>query len=225
MDEREQQIIHSWTENAAAWTESVRSNQIESRKVATNKAIVETIIERNPSNVLDVGCGEGWLVRELAQHGMDVTGIDCSAPLIDRARELGKGTFHVLTYDEFESTSVFDATEFDAVVCNFALVGESVELLLSSLRKLLHDDGKLFIQTVHPFAVCGPDDQYMDGWRTETFSSFGPGYKEAMPWYLRTVGSWFSVLKKAGFQVDDCKEPIHPSTGKALSLVLTCGKL
>lgn len=222
MDKSEEQIIRSWHENASAWTESVRSNQIESRKVATNKAIVETIREHNPSNVLDVGCGEGWLVRELAQHGMDVTGLDGSAPLIDQARTLGNGTFHVLTYEELESATVLNDTRFDAIVCNFALVGESTNQLLSALGRLLGDNGRLFIQTVHPFAVCGDADEYKDGWRIESFSSFGPGYREAMPWYFRTVGSWFKLVVEAGLTVEGCREPIHPMTGKPLSLLLTC---
>ena len=222
--DKEQQIIHSWTENASAWTESVRGNQIESRKVATNKAIVDCIRKYNPHKVLDVGCGEGWLVRELAQCGMEVVGTDCSAPLIDRARESGSGTFLGLTYDDLCSTSPFEGTKFDAIVCNFALVGESVSQLLSSLRNLLSADGKLFIQTVHPFAVCGDQDEYKDGWRTETFSNFGSDYKESMPWYFRTVGSWLNIITDAGLKVDQCDEPINPSTGKPLSLLFTCSE-
>lgn len=221
MDNREHQILHSWNENAAAWTESVRSESIESRQVATNKAIIDAILKHNPTNALDVGCGEGWLARELFNRGIDATGTDGAAPLIEKAEALGGGTFHVLAYEEFSATTPISSIEYDAIVCNFALVGQNVSELLISLRKQLSSKGKLFIQTVHPFAVCG-DEPYRDAWRTESFSNFGPGYKEPMPWYFRTVGSWLTLLQTAGFSIDECHEPIHPATGKPLSLLLTC---
>jgi SAM-dependent methyltransferase len=39
------------------------------------------------ASILDVGCGDGRHVSYLAQAGYDVTGVDISAPLIDRAVE------------------------------------------------------------------------------------------------------------------------------------------
>lgn len=38
------------------------------------------------STVLDVGCGHGRIANRLAAHGARVTGIDVSAPFLDRAR-------------------------------------------------------------------------------------------------------------------------------------------
>lgn len=36
--------------------------------------------------ILDLGCGHGWLARELARQGARVTGVDGSARLLDIAR-------------------------------------------------------------------------------------------------------------------------------------------
>lgn len=38
-------------------------------------------------HALDVGCGDGWLARRLAERVTWVTGIDLSAPMIERARQ------------------------------------------------------------------------------------------------------------------------------------------
>jgi len=65
VDENEEQIIDSWNKNALSWTRVIREKQIESRVLVTEKAILETVIELNPITFLDVGCGEGWLCREL----------------------------------------------------------------------------------------------------------------------------------------------------------------
>src|SRR5579859_7826654 len=46
--------------------------------------------------VLDAGCGEGFLARVLAAHGAHVTGIDLSPRLVAMAR--AKDPHHAITY-------------------------------------------------------------------------------------------------------------------------------
>jgi hypothetical protein len=60
----------------------------------------------------------------------------------------------------------------------------------------------------------------MDGWRTETFDSFGSAFPSPMPWYFRTVSSWIELLQAAGFNIVRLVEPTHPQTVKPLSLLL-----
>ena len=45
------------------------------------QALLRLVLERRPENVLDVGCGEGWLVSALRQAGVRAWGIDASADL------------------------------------------------------------------------------------------------------------------------------------------------
>ncbi|MEW6490943.1 MAG: hypothetical protein AB1589_00095 [Cyanobacteriota bacterium] len=71
MDENEQRLINSWNNNASSWTRVIRNQQIESRVLVTNSAILETVIELNPKTFLDVGCGEGWLCREFFSKGIE----------------------------------------------------------------------------------------------------------------------------------------------------------
>lgn len=221
MDDNEQQILKSWDVNASAWTKSIRTNQIKSREIATNKTIVDALIAHKPKNVLDVGCGEGWLVRELIKNGIAATGIDGSASLIKDAQEMKMGTFYVIKYEELDSSGVLSNDKYDAIVCNFALISQSIDNLLKALKNLLAKEGKLFIQTVHPFS-CGEKEVYKDDWRTETFSNFGTDYKEPQPWYFRTFGSWIDTLGKNGFKIIECREPLNPATGRPLSVLFVC---
>ena len=216
--DRATSIEHSWIANADAWTTAVREGRIESRRVATDRAIVDAILERKPRRVLDVGCGEGWLCRTLTQHGIDAFGIDASAPLIEAARAIGGDAYAVCGYDAL----IDDPLQFghsDAVVCNFALLEERIEPLLAALRDALSPDGALLIQTVHPWTACG-DEPYSDGWRNETFTAFGDAFKAEMPWYFRTLESWCGVLGRSGFVMDVFREPVHPETGRVLSLLV-----
>jgi 2-polyprenyl-3-methyl-5-hydroxy-6-metoxy-1,4-benzoquinol methylase len=63
-------ILHSWHHNADAWARSVRDKLIESRRLVTDQAILGAILALRPRSVLDVGCGEGWLVHALAARGV-----------------------------------------------------------------------------------------------------------------------------------------------------------
>ena len=227
-----QALRTSWVENAAAWTEVVRSGGIASRKAGTDAAILTAVLAIQPRRVLDAGCGEGWLSRALAAQGVETVGIDASAPLIDAARAADPALrFEMVPYDALvqrardpEGESVPAVRElfgapFDVITCNFALLEADLVPLLEALRLLLAPTGRLVIQTVHPFTACG-DHPYEDGWRVETFDGFGGRFPASMPWYYRTLSSWFACLRTAGFAVDTLREPTADGAVRPLSLLL-----
>jgi SAM-dependent methyltransferase len=213
---QESAIRRSWEMNAAAWTDAVRSGALESRRVATDDAIVRTVLSRRPARVLDAGCGEGWLARRLAVENCDVVGFDGSAPLIERARRDGGAVFHVMSYAEFVHEPKNVGVGFDVVVFNFSLLGRDVAPTLAAARRVVAGDGRLLIQTLHPLSAA--DGAYVDGWRQESFTSL-QGQWAPMPWYYRTIGSWVREIRAAGWQVEQCDEPIDPASGRVLSLI------
>jgi 2-polyprenyl-3-methyl-5-hydroxy-6-metoxy-1,4-benzoquinol methylase len=208
----------SWERNAAAWTDAVREQRIASRRAGTDAAIVDAVLRLAPSRVLDVGCGEGWLARVLAGRGIAVVGIDASEALIESARALGGGRFEAMTYAAIGAASL--GAPFDVAVCNFALLEEDLAPAFDSIAKTLGANGRLVVQTVHPWTACG-DARYENGWRLETFASFGGGFVAPMPWYFRTLGAWIDALAASSFRVERIEEPVDRESGKPLSLLLT----
>ena len=212
MSAQGRQLLGSWHDNAAAWTDAVRSGAIASRKV-TDAAILAAILERRPQKVLDLGCGEGWLMRALAERGCAVVGVDGSAPLVAAA---GADVLQ-LSYAQLVAEPRRAGQGFDLVVANFALLEERIAPLLAAMRRIMTADGWLLVQTLHPLAAGPP---YRDGWRTEDFRGFGEAAWTPMPWYFRTLASWLEVLRAGGFALHGLREPVDAQDHRPLSLLL-----
>ena len=209
-------IIDSWQKNAAPWVSAVREGEIESRILATNQAIVDAVRSRQPSTGIDIGCGEGWLVRAL--DGVAMTGVDVVPGLIDAARAAGDGDYRVLSYEDIAEGRL--ERTFDVAICNFSLLGkESVDGLFRAAPAYLRPGGALIVQTMHPVAACG-DAPYLDGWRQGSWAGFNPGFTDPPPWYFRTLASWIRLYRDHGLQLQEVREPLHPKTGKPASLIL-----
>jgi 2-polyprenyl-3-methyl-5-hydroxy-6-metoxy-1,4-benzoquinol methylase len=212
----EHDILPSWKRNASAWTQTVRDGHIESRRMATDDAIVEIVLDGNPGYVLDLGCGEGWLVRALAACGVRAMGLDAVPDLIAQAQAAG-GDFQVASYEDIIAGRL--ALRADTLVCNFALLGkDSVEHLMAALASLLQPGGRLVIQTIHPLVACG-EQPYGDGWRQENWTGFGTAFPSPAPWYFRTLSSWVALFVRAGWQLCEMREPLHPGTGRPASII------
>jgi hypothetical protein len=56
-DPAAQRLLESWQDNAGAWTAAIRTSAIESRRVATDAAILGAVLDRRPQRVFDLGCG------------------------------------------------------------------------------------------------------------------------------------------------------------------------
>lgn len=210
------EIIDSWNKNAAPWVTAVRDGEIESRLLVTNRAIVEAVRSRAPASGIDIGCGEGWLVRAL--DGIAMTGVDVVPELVDAARAAGGGEFLTMSYEAIAQGGLQLA--LDVAVCNFSLLGdESVTGIFRAAPTFLRPGGALIVQTMHPVVACG-DAPYRDGWRTGSWAGFNAGFTDPPPWYFRTLGSWVRLYAEHGLQLQELREPVHPKTGKPASLIL-----
>ncbi|HKR47281.1 MAG TPA: methyltransferase domain-containing protein [Paraburkholderia sp.] len=211
------EVLASWQRNATPWIAAVRGGEIASRRLVTDAAVLDAVLACAPRSVIDLGCGEGWLALALARRRVAVTGVDAVPELVESARAAGLADCRLLTYEQVAQGAL--PCRADAVVCNFSLIGStSVDDLLRAVPTLLEPRGTLIVQTLHPLAACA-DEPYVDGWRAGSWAGFSSAFRDAPPWYFRTLESWIALLDMSGLDLRALREPLDPRSGKPASVL------
>ena len=141
--------------------------------------------------ILDLGCGDGTLTRQLAGVGCDVLGIDSSPEQIAVARERGVDAL-VGSGEELDFVA-----EFDAVFSNAALHWMSrVDSVIAGVWRALRPGGRF----VAEFGGAGCVAQIRHA-LTVALARRGINAKDYDPWYFPSDHEYASRLERAGFRV------------------------
>ena len=115
------------------------------------------------ANVLEVGCGNGFLTRYLSQRGFTVTGIDAAQEMIRLARELKLPRTTLQTMDFFAYTT---QEKFDGILawdCFFHFPRSKQRGIYSRVSEMLKSGGYLL------FTHGDGDDEHTDEMMGEDF--------------------------------------------------------
>ncbi|MGH3700746.1 MAG: class I SAM-dependent methyltransferase [Pseudonocardiaceae bacterium] len=141
-----------YAKNSSFWIRIIRDKLDRYRTELTDTAVLSTIGPVKARTVLDGGCGEGYMSRELANRGAIVTGLDTSSSLIAAAREerdrLGLRINHYVA--SLDSIPEDDET-FDTVVCNHVINDtENPSAALKEISRVTKPGGRLILLMLHP---------------------------------------------------------------------------
>jgi SAM-dependent methyltransferase len=176
--------------------------------------------------ILDVGCGNGSLARHLAKMGNRVTGIDASAPIIDKAKAREAQNPLGVTYRVADAANLemFEHGAFDLVVSNMSLMDtEHADRAITEMARVVEPDGRCVFCLCHPcFDVPGASTWLLEGIGkqltpsrrisryNEVFSEWAPfssdrtfdmlAYHGPLSWYVRAI-------REAGLAVTAFEEP------------------
>jgi len=147
---------------------------------------------RGQGAVCDIGCGPGHVTRYLRDRGVEISGIDISEAMIERARRLNAG----IEFQQGDMTSlpVPDGT-WVGIVAFYSIIHVSRDEVVATLRELhrtLRPTGLLLLA----FHV-GTETMHLDEWL---------GQKVSVDFVLFTPQEMTLYLRAAGFEIADIKE-------------------
>jgi len=131
------------------WRDNSSPNSLQRRQ---GDVILEYINKRSlhEVNILDIGCGTGWLDSELSKFGI-VQGLDLSGKAIEIAKLNNPGV-------KFEEIDFFEAdlqnNSFDLIVAQEVIAHVyDQELFVEKVSKLLKPRGLLVVTTANKFVI------------------------------------------------------------------------
>jgi SAM-dependent methyltransferase len=140
----------AWDANAEFWLGIIRGHRDRYRTELTNSAVLDAIGDVADLDVLDVGCGEGYMARELASRGArQVNGIDTSRELIKAAEAaMVPGT----SFSEASAGDLqFPAESFDLVLANHVLNDlPDIAGPIGEFARVLRPGGRFTALMLHP---------------------------------------------------------------------------
>jgi SAM-dependent methyltransferase len=141
-----------WEGNAEFWIRIIRERRDRYRTELTDQAVLAAIGDYVGLDVLDAGCGEGYMARLLARHGArQVMGADKSPALIAAARAASAGVPAVRFAEADVADLPFDSASFDLALANH-LFNDLPDITgpVGELARVLRPGGRLVILMLHP---------------------------------------------------------------------------
>jgi SAM-dependent methyltransferase len=185
-------------------------------------AFMEEIAARPGGRTLEVGCGEGRVVRELAAHGHDVTGLDVSPTLAARARDADARPSYVL--GDATALPFADAT-FGTVVAYNSLqaltrAGDMARAVRECAR-VLAPGGGLCLCVGHPMTDVGHVRSIDDGGAMVTSGAYfdsryvdetvtKDGLTMNFHGWTFPIEDYARALEDAGLVIERLREPRPP---------------
>jgi SAM-dependent methyltransferase len=167
---------------------------------------------------VEIGCGEGRVVRDLAAHGHRVIGVDSSPTLVRYARGVDRTNAYAVADGACLpfADSVFD----QAVAYNSLQVVADMPGTVSEVARVLTSEGRLCVCISHPLADVGrfvddrPDapyvirDDYFARRRVDD-SVERDGLEMTFRGWTYSLEDYALAFEAAGLQIEIIREP-HP---------------
>ena len=217
----------AWDAAAGAWDGFVETGLDYWRTEVHGPALLAACGDVRGQRVLDLGCGQGWFSRQLAQRGAHVVGVDFSAAQLANARRHEAAYPLGIAYCQLDAALVgeqWPAASFDLVTACMALHDSpDTARILAAARQVLSPAGRVAFSIVHPVTAAPVHEWERDaegqkrGLRIDHYFESGPYVIDwnmarltthwSTPQWHRTPTEWSTLVSEAGFAITRLAEP------------------
>ena len=227
------QVGHYWEENAEVWTRLSRMGMDIYRDHFNTPAFLSMLPDVKGLKGLDIGCGEGYNTRKVAELGARMTAIDIAPTFIKHAQEKEKEEPLGIDYLVASGLDLpFPDESFDFAVAFMSLMDMcDHEKALREAYRVVKPGGFLQFSICHP-CFTTPYRRWVDGSKGRhiamecgdyfkdtkgeisewIFHQTPPELKKKLkrfriPGFHRTLSQWLNAVIEAGFVVEHTSEP------------------
>lgn len=218
-----------WNKLASWWDKDIGASGDEFHKELIFPYMKHFVDLKKGDIVLDIGCGNGSLIRFLYQHGVIFHGVDYSSVFVEAAKKHSTD-FPSILYRQCDATDPQDLhsldlwkdrnLKYDVIICSMVLHDiATITPLFDALTLLLNEHGKFIIAIPSPhFNSVYNTTQELNGVQ----GVFTNGYaksavkmekaKSEQPYdqcnFHRPLTSYINPLLKKGFCLQEILEPV-----------------
>jgi len=198
---------NGWELSAQAWIDSMGERGDWAREHVLDPVMLGRVAAGQHGRALDVGCGEGRFCRMLKATGINTTGIDPTAQLLETARRRDpSGDYRLGRAEQLE----FETASFDLVVSYLTLIDiADFRRAIGEMARVLNPGGSLLIANLTGFtSACAAR-----GWVKD---EEGRPLHFPVDRYLDEFAFWFEW---AGIRIENWHRPL----AAYMSAFLECG--
>jgi 2-polyprenyl-3-methyl-5-hydroxy-6-metoxy-1,4-benzoquinol methylase len=204
------ETIRAWSNAPREIIEQFGDEGDIARQYLLNPAIFSLLGDVSGKNILDAGCGQGYLSRLLAKRGAIVTGVEPATGLYEYAVRLEQAERLGISYLQ-QDLSLLDGFKqcFDFVVANMVFMDiPAYEKAMHNCIAALKRGGHLIFSILHP---CFDEPQ--EGWDAKGYIEVREYFKErALPqsfghFFHRPLSSYLNLVIHEGCSIQQVIEP------------------
>jgi 2-polyprenyl-3-methyl-5-hydroxy-6-metoxy-1,4-benzoquinol methylase len=174
-----------------AWSEVYDTNENKTRDLE-GLSVIETLSNVKFDTCLEIGCGTGKNTLWLASRAQQVTAVDLTQEMIEKAKlkvQTPNVSFKIadILEDWNFTTQQYDLATFSLVLEHI----ENLDLIFEKLKAVVKDNGYVYISELHPFKQYAGSKARFDIGNGEQF----------LDCFIHHVSDFTNIASKHGFKI------------------------
>lgn len=192
-----------------------RKRQASPNNILEKPVLLQLIGEVRGKKVLDLGCGDAEIGKELLEAGCSFyEGVDGSVNMVGKAQQAltsESSRIHLASMEDWD----FPRESYDLVISRLALhYLEDLQKVVQQIHHSLKSGGHFILSVQHPIltsSINNPEgEQKRSSWLVDDYFKIGNRTEKWMGKdvikYHRTIEEYFSIINDCGFRVSTLKE-------------------